>query len=111
MSKLGYYISRGATKIGLNPRRRLRLAIKTAKAKKKISNFAKKNPTATGISLVSAGAVATYPLTKNTEFVKSRQRMKLEAEKIRKELKSGKKLTFNEKRKRMSEAGKMRSFP
>ena len=37
--------------------------------------------------------------------------MKLEAEKIRKELKSGKKLTFNEKRKRMSEAGKMRSFP
>ena len=42
MSKLGYYISRGATKIGLNPRRRLRLAIKTAKAKKKLVILQKK---------------------------------------------------------------------
>jgi hypothetical protein len=37
--------------------------------------------------------------------------MKIEAAAIQKELKSGKKLSFKEKYKRMSEAGKMRSYP
>ena len=77
------------------------------KTKKKVFNFASKNPIKTVIGV----SAASYPLVKNTETVKSRQRMKIEAAAIRKELKSGKKLSFKDKYKRMSEAGKMRSYP
>ena len=71
----------------------------------------KKRPLTTGFSTVIAGSLATYPLTKDTEFVQSRDRQKKEAQKIRKQLKSGKKISFKERYKRLSEAGTMRSFP
>ena len=71
----------------------------------------KKRPLTTGVSTVIAGSLAAYPLVKDTEIVQSRVRMRKEAKKIKKEIKSGKKVSFKEKYKRMSESGTMRSFP
>jgi len=71
----------------------------------------KKRPLTTGFSTVIAGSLATYPLVKDTEIIQSRVRMRKEAEKVRKEIKAGKKISFKERYKRLSEAGKMRGFP
>tara|TARA_Y100000114_G_scaffold60822_1_gene55826 strand:- start:1462 stop:1755 length:294 start_codon:yes stop_codon:yes gene_type:complete len=82
-----------------------------SKAKGAYKKSYKKYPLATGITTVSAGAAVTYPLMKDTEIVQSRVRQRKEGEKIRKEMKQGKKISFKERYKRLSDAGKMRSFP
>jgi len=71
----------------------------------------KKYPTATPLATAAGIGLATYPLMKDTEIVQSRVRMRKEAEKVRKEIKAGKKISFKERYKRLSEAGKMRGFP
>ena len=106
----------GSKFMGKTPKNKMTIAKfkigrKIDKVKDMYKKSYKKYPLATGIATVSTGAAATYPLIKDTEIIQSRVRQKNESKKIRDEIKKGKKISYKERYKRISDAGKMRSFP